>query len=74
MKKKILLTPCDDAQRNGFHASLDGERVMWQPGENEAEAIGKLVLLNPTLFNIEIVRPSEMFWDYAEDVPDRLMH
>jgi len=47
---KILI----DKRSDDFVASIEGYKGKWEAGQNENEAIGKLVFSHPIIFGIEI--------------------
>lgn len=47
----VILT---DKRPDDYTASIEGKPGNWESGQSEMEAVGKLILSHPKLFNIEI--------------------
>ena len=43
-----------EKRSDDYTASVKGDKGKWEAGINENEAVGKLILSHPKLFNVEI--------------------
>ena len=49
-----MTTIITDKRSDDYTASVEGDKGKWETGKNENEAVGKLILSHPKLFNVEI--------------------
>ena len=49
-----MTTIITDKRSDDYIASIEGDKGKWEAGKNENEAIGKLIISHPKLFNVEI--------------------
>ena len=49
-----MVTIIIEKRSNDYAANVKGDRSKWEAGRNENEAIGKLIISHPKLFNVEI--------------------
>ena len=49
-----MVTIIIEKRSDDYAANVKGDRGKWEVGKNENEAIGKLIISHPKLFNVDI--------------------